>query len=95
MARRSPSQTDVADQSFPIRIKFVVPPRGLGTTSDDLWSWLNEHVGRGQFAIHPAPMLGGSAIGVHLRDLVQAQALVAAFPWIGRVRQRNVDSYYG
>lgn len=78
--RRSTPQKKVDDQAFPIRIKLATPERGFGNRLLDLQDWLNSEVGRGHYATHPAPALGNGALGIYLRDIDFARALVRAFP---------------
>lgn len=80
MARRSTAQKTIDERAFPVRIKIAVPQGGLGNRSDDLTQWLNHHVGRGQYATHGASERGIDAIGIYLRDIERAHALVKAFP---------------
>ena len=45
-----------------------------------LHEWLGKEVGRGEFAVHSSPGLGMDAVGVYLKDVAGAQAVVQAFP---------------
>lgn len=80
MVRRSTAQKKIDERAFPVRIKLAVPQGGLGNRSDDLTHWLNHHVGRGQYARHGSGGTGMDAIGIYLKDVERAQALVKAFP---------------
>lgn len=80
MVRRSPPQKKLDERAFPIRVKFTTPQLGFGNRLLDLHVWLDAEVGRGHYATHPAPAFGNGAMGVYLRDIDLARALVLAFP---------------
>lgn len=79
MARRSTPAAKTDDARFPIRVKFAVPATGLGSDLDKVHVWLSENVGKGCFAVHGAPAIGGDALAVHLLNVEDAMRLVAAF----------------
>lgn len=87
MPRRSTPAAKTDDARFPIRVKFEVPPTGLGRDLDRLHDWLARNVGSGRYAVHSAPRIGGDAVAVHLFNVEDATKLVAAFrhlPLAGR-----------
>ena len=79
MSRRSTPAWKTDDARFPIRVKFEVPPTGLGRDLDNLNEWLASNVGSGRYAVHSAPRIGGDAVAVHLFNVEDARNLVAAF----------------
>ena len=81
MARRSESQFKIDDRAFPIRVKFVVPPGGMGGLSDRIHLWLRENVGQLAWAWSPAHSTGcRQATAYYFRSLADAQRMVDAFP---------------
>lgn len=80
MVRRSTPQTKTDDTAFPVRVKFEVPARGFGMRLNDIHRWLSVNVGSGDYAVHPATSLGGSALAIHLRDVISAQQFLTNFP---------------
>ena len=87
MTKRTASATKRADEAFPTRVKFKVPPDGLGSALDGMHAWLSENVPRGAWAVHSAPMIGGSAMAVHLIKIEDAANLVEAFPHVALAYQ--------
>jgi hypothetical protein len=83
MARRSIPQAKLDKGAYlPIRIKVLVPGsdfRGLGW---DMYTWLDEHVGRGSYALHPACTYGLAvhAVEICFRTIDAAASFFAAFP---------------
>ncbi|MDX8355278.1 SOS response-associated peptidase [Cognatiyoonia sp. IB215182] len=47
---------------------------------DDLHKWLSTEVGAGYYAVYTSRGLATDALGVYLRDIEGARALIAAFP---------------
>ena len=80
MVRRSTQQKKIDESAFPVRVKFVIPDGGLGWRLDDLHRWLQLEVGPGDYALHSTSGLAMDAIGIYLRDVECARALVHAFP---------------
>ena len=54
MSKRSTKQQKIDDNAFPVRIVVIVPPSGFGTLLSDMVKWLDQHVGRGKYALHSA-----------------------------------------
>ena len=52
MVQRSPKASAIDERRFPIRLRVAVPASGFGQRLDEMHAWLNQHVGRGRFAIH-------------------------------------------
>ena len=80
MVRRTAPRAKTDDAAFPVRLKFQIPPLGLGKRLDDVHRWLQTEVGVGQYAVHPAPSNGSSALALHLRGLEDARRFLAHFP---------------
>ncbi len=80
MVQRSPRQKDVDDRAFPIRVKVKVPPNGLGTEMSRIMAWLRDEIGWHECAQHPAPSIGGNAIGFHFRCIEDAVRFLDGFP---------------
>lgn len=80
MAQHTSPRCRADELRFPVRIKIRVPPDGLGVMLDQALSWLEEEVGRGNFAQWPVESIGGSATAFHFRAIEDAARFFAAFP---------------
>jgi len=80
MTRRSMSTAARIEATYPIRIKILVPPTGLGQLVSEINQWLNENVGKGKWGSAPATHLGGNAVGYHFDAIDDAVRFVEAFP---------------
>ncbi|PJN93668.1 hypothetical protein CNY89_19210, partial [Amaricoccus sp. HAR-UPW-R2A-40] len=65
-----------------MRVKLLVPEGGFERQFDDLYCWLDQEVGRGEYALHAASALGISrdAVAVYFRAPETAHRFVARFP---------------
>ncbi|WP_334193546.1 SOS response-associated peptidase [Pararhodobacter sp.] len=85
MSRRSTPQAKIDEAAWPVRIRIAVPDMGFGRQLDQIYAWLNEHVGRSEYALHAD---GGFVIGgerldrmaIYFRRADHADALLDAFP---------------
>src|SRR5271170_6305514 len=76
--RRSTPAIWTDRRRFRIKVKFAIPPNGLGRVSDDLHRFLNERLGHGHYAVHPddwSSYMHASAI--HLDDHAAVSDVVA------------------
>ena len=76
--RRSAPAIWTDSRRFRIKVKFAIPPNGLGRVADDLHLFLQERLGRGNYAVHPdhwASHMQSSAI--HLDDHAAVGDVVA------------------
>ena len=80
MVRRSTPQKKIDERAFPVRIRILVPPSGLGQQLNHVHDWLHAEIGRGQFAVHSCSGIGADSIGIYLRDVEGARFLLEAFP---------------
>lgn len=80
MSRRSTPQSKTDDAAFPVRVKFEIPARGFGLRLNDVHRWLLANFGSGEYAVHPATSLGGSALAIHFREVLSAQRFLTNFP---------------
>ncbi len=80
MVRRSTPQKKIDELAFPVRVRFAIPERGFGMRLDAIHAWLSTEVGAGFYAVHSSRGLATDALGVYLRDIDSARALIAAFP---------------
>ena len=81
MVRHSTPQWKIDDQAFPVRVKIAVPPGGLGNVLNDMIYWLQDNLGRGNFAQHAAGSVGlRDAAGFYFRSLDDAQRFMDTFP---------------
>jgi hypothetical protein len=80
MPRRSTPAAKTDDLVYPVRIKIVVPPLGLGRMLTYAIEWLHQEIGPGNWANHGQPGLGGSTAAFYFRTTDDAQRFVEAFP---------------
>src|SRR5688572_26008211 len=81
MVRRSQSQFKVDDRAYPIRVKFVVPERGLHGLSQRAHDWLKGELGHLAWGWGPAHSSAcNQATAYYFRRLPDAQRFVDAFP---------------
>lgn len=82
MTRRSTPQRRIDDEAFPVRVKLLVPEGGFERQLDDVYRWLDQEVGRGEYAFHATSSLGISrdAVAVYFRAPETAHRFVARFP---------------
>jgi hypothetical protein len=93
MTQRTPPQHKTDDNRFPVRVKFVVPERGLRSISDGFGDrcrdWLARELGPGggttgagsQWAWHSGGRNArGQVSAVYFRTPAAAQRFVEAFP---------------
>ena len=68
-AKRAAPAMQVDARRFRVKVKFAIPPGGLGRVADDLHAFLDERLGRGRYAVHPDTWDGYTqASAVHLDD---------------------------
>ena len=82
MARRSTTSAGDADRKFPIRMKVLVPPTGLGTIIVEMDLWLKKTFGPAGYGQGPASATGMDATALHFMTIADAQAFLLAFPRI-------------
>lgn len=75
MPDRRSTQKKMDERAFPIRLRFEIPPRGLGARLSDAHVWLREHAGRHQHAVHT----DNGCLAVYVRTPALAVAFVEAF----------------
>ena len=80
MVRRSTPQKKIDELAFPVRVRFAVPERGFGMRLDAIHAWLSTEVGMGFYAVYSSRGLATDALGIYLRDIESARALITAFP---------------
>lgn len=86
MTRRSTSQQQIDDRAFPVRVRFRVPPGGLGQVIDRMGLWLREEMGADEagaprWAWHAGGHFAGrDATALHFRTIEDAARFRAAFP---------------
>lgn len=80
MARRSSNGFREAELAYPIRVKLVVPPRGLQGLGDRLQAWLNAELTPSAWSWGPARSRGCQSTAYYFRTLEDAQKALAAFP---------------
>lgn len=88
MVRRSTPQAQIDDRHYPVRVLILVPREGFSQFEaaghGNIYSWLDDNVGRGHYAIHG----GGRHPALEIRDRMAlyfrhpapAARFMAAFP---------------
>lgn len=79
--RRSTAPRVLNERAFPIRVmvrREVGDVLALRVT--EAQAWLNDHVGRGQWAMHGMSPLGLHAYGWYFRTMADAERFMAAHP---------------
>lgn len=94
MAQRTRLQSKTDDLAFPVRLKLVVPPGGLGPVLTAIGAWLQERAGKGNYAVHSAPGLASDTMAVHFRELDTARAFQGAFPGVKLADGTISGAYY-
>ncbi|WP_231493221.1 SOS response-associated peptidase family protein [Paracoccus pantotrophus] len=80
MVRRSPPQKQVDEMYFPIRAYFHVPKDGL-KESAALYAWLDQHIGRPNYAWHAGGSSSGrDQIALYFRTAEALAGFTAAWP---------------
>ncbi|MDE9449997.1 hypothetical protein J3R80_05885 [Aliiroseovarius sp. Z3] len=94
MRTRSRSRKKSHDESeFPIRVRYVVPALGLGSTYDRIYIWLDKHVGRADYAVN-ADSLPGVVDGIsfyfrcslkasQFAEMMEGEGVALADPRVG------------
>jgi hypothetical protein len=92
MVKRSSPTSWTDARRFRIKVKFAIPPHGLGRVTDDMHRFLQDRLGRGNYAVHPdnwSSHLQASAI--HLDDHTAVADVVAwleaRVPAVGQVER--------
>jgi hypothetical protein len=79
MARRSTSRFQLDNRAFPIRVLVRnLTGDALALRLTAAQAWLNENVGRGEWAMHGQSRIGLHAIGFYFRRLEAAEAFLNA-----------------
>ena len=92
MSRRSQTSAAIADRTFPVRIKIVIPPTGLGRAIEDADRWLLREIGAGNYGQGPASAIGYDASAWHFRSLADAKRFLDAFPELDLAGPRLIQS---
>jgi hypothetical protein len=67
-----------AERRFPVRLRIVVPPAGLGSRLDAMRNWLDDNCGAESWAMTPSGRRGGvDAVAIYFCDPMLAGAFVA------------------
>jgi hypothetical protein len=68
-----------AERRFPVLIRIVVPPEGLGQQHARITAWLDENCGADGWAMTPSGTRGvlNDAVAIHFPDAALAAAFVA------------------
>lgn len=85
MTRRSTPQAKIDEAAWPVRIRIVVPPMGLGSQLNKIYAWLDQHLGRSEYALHAdgGIVMDGERldrVAIYVRHPADADALLEAIP---------------
>lgn len=93
MNRRTSPQKKKDEVAFPVRVRIVVPPRGLGQMLDLMQIWLRAEIGTGNFATHSSAALGSDAMAIYFRSLADARRFLERFPDLRLADGLGASSY--
>lgn len=81
MVRRSTPRAQLDNRAFPIRILVRNPPDDtLALQLTEAQAWLNDNVGRGEWAMHGQATIGLHAMGIYFRSIEAAERFFVAHP---------------
>lgn len=93
MSRRSTPKATLDERRFPIRMRVAGPTEGgeFGALLPQVCAWLEEAIGRGRYALHPAgrAVVDGTIVQgsfLYLMDPHHAAEFFKAFPTIQLAR---------
>ncbi len=94
MAASSKLMIGEAERRFPVRIRILVPPQGLGVRLDAMKAWLDDNCGDGCWAMAPAGLRGvvNDAVAVYFCDAALAGAFVAR--WCRRAKVESAGGAF-
>jgi len=81
MVRRSPPRAQLDNRAFPVRVLVhndVSDTLTLRLTAAQ--AWLNENIGRGEWAMHGQASIGLHAMGIYFRSIDAAERFFDAHP---------------
>jgi hypothetical protein len=69
----------MAERRFPVRVRIVVPPGGLGQRYSQMTAWLDGNCGSEGWAMTPSGIRGvlNDAVSIYFADATLASAFVA------------------
>ncbi|RJE87945.1 hypothetical protein [Paracoccus onubensis] len=80
--RRSTPQKKIDDRAFPVRVIVELPEIGKHRPLDEMYQWLDQNIGRGDYAWHSGgrnPLLG-ECVALYFRHPKPAVDFLAAIP---------------
>lgn len=95
VTRRTIPEAKTDDAAFPVRVRFHVGPHGLGRTAAALHAWLDDQIGRGNYAVHGGGRaVGGDCVSLYFRTPADAVAWPAAFPQLELADGTRLPGYH-
>jgi hypothetical protein len=82
MSRHTSPNRKRIDDAYPLRMKIVVPPNGLGNLISDITVWLRENMEADRCVQQSTTGVYCNATAFYFRSLDDAQAFLAAFPML-------------
>src|SRR5215475_1660984 len=76
-----------AERRFPVRIRIVIPPNGLGQRYTQITAWLDENCGADGWAMTPSGTRGvlNNAVSIYFADTTLASAFVSRWCIVAKV----------
>jgi hypothetical protein len=75
MVQRSAPERYYAERYFPVRVGVAVPPGGFGRQLDEMYAWLDQHVGKSAYWV--GSEAGASRIDAALFYFIEAKSAAA------------------
>jgi len=82
MSRHTSPNKRRIDDAFPVRVKVVVPPGGLGNLLSEIHAWIKANLTHERCRNLPVRSVYCQATAYHFRTLEDAQAFLDAFPML-------------
>lgn len=81
MARRSTPRAQLDNRAFPVRVLIRNPPDNtLALLLTEAQTWLNDYLGKGEWAMHGQAAIGLHAMGIYFRSIEAAERFFDAHP---------------
>ncbi|WP_299132698.1 SOS response-associated peptidase [uncultured Amaricoccus sp.] len=95
MARRTTAQHKIDGAAFPVRVVILVPERGFRGLETSVQRWLDQTVGREDYAVHGVAGPGfRDAVAHYFRSVEDAARMIEAFPELVLADGTDTPHYY-
>lgn len=82
MSRHTYPKKQRVDAAYPIRVKVVVPPNGLGNLLSEIHAWIRDNMVPDRCENTSVTAIHYQATAYYFRTLDDAQAFLRAFPML-------------